>query len=214
MTALHIFDMDGTLLRGTTASLEIARQLGCIDDLLELEGQFARGEVTALGFGEAIARLWKELDDDTVGLVADAAPWITGIDEVWADITARGERSMLITMSPDFFATRLLGRGVDQVHASRFPGLPFSDTNLGISPLLPAHKVEHVETERRRLGLECTRCVAYGDSMSDAPLFRAIPHSVAVNADEALERSAAVAYQGDDLREAYEQGRALLDDAR
>ncbi|MFJ8650006.1 hypothetical protein ACIRNI_28280 [Streptomyces sp. NPDC093546] len=30
MSRLYVFDMDGTLLRGTTAGLEIARRLGCL----------------------------------------------------------------------------------------------------------------------------------------------------------------------------------------
>ena len=35
MSALHIFDMDGTLLRGTSASIEISRRLDCLEHLRE-----------------------------------------------------------------------------------------------------------------------------------------------------------------------------------
>ena len=47
--------------------------------------------------------------------------------------------------------------------------------------------------------------------MSDVPLFAVLENTVAVNADPALERAARVAYRGDDLREAYAHGRAMLD---
>ena len=47
--------------------------------------------------------------------------------------------------------------------------------------------------------------------MSDVPLFAVLQNTVAVNADAALERAARVVYRGEDLREAYAHGRALLD---
>ena len=46
--------------------------------------------------------------------------------------------------------------------------------------------------------------------MSDAPLFRSLRHTVAVNADEHLRDLAAATYVGDDLWPAYELGRSLL----
>jgi phosphoserine phosphatase len=42
------FDMDGTLLPGTTACLQIAREAGVENELTELEASFARGEITTL----------------------------------------------------------------------------------------------------------------------------------------------------------------------
>ena len=53
--------------------------------------------------------------------------------------------------------------------------------------------------------------MAYGDSMSDQPLFAALDNTVAVNADPALETAARVTYRGDDLRDAYTEARTLLD---
>lgn len=43
--------------------------------------------------------------------------------------------------------------------------------------------------------------VAYGDSMSDLPLFAALDNTVAVHADPALEVAARITYRGNDLRE-------------
>ena len=63
---------------------------------------------------------------------------------------------------------------------------------------------------RARPGLPRSRCVVYGDSMSDAPLFRRPAKTVAVNADHHLAELAAVSYCGGDLAGAYALGRVLL----
>src|SRR6266700_3857357 len=111
--------MDGTLLSGTTASLQIARHLGCAEDLVELEAQFAAGEIDTRGFAAAIHELWRNLTRQAVADVFGASPWLNGIQEVCADIRERGERSAVITMSPDF------SRGISLSSASmtwRHPG--------------------------------------------------------------------------------------------
>ena len=119
--------MDGTLLKGTTASVQIARYLGCAEELAVLEARFAAGELGTRGFAAAIHGLWRSLTRLAVAEVFGACPWLDGIPEVCADIRERGERSVVITMSPDFFARHLLELGFDEVVASRFPALPFRE---------------------------------------------------------------------------------------
>jgi phosphoserine phosphatase len=210
MTALHVFDMDGTLLRGTTASIELSRRLDRLEPLAGLEAGFAAERITAAEFAIEMRALWTELSAELVAEVVSASPWIDGIAEVCADIAQRRERSMLITMSPDFFAEHLLEFGIDVIAASRFPALPFSQAIDPAGILEPADKVRLTEEERLAHGLQPSDCVAYGDSMSDLPLFGLLENTVAVNADETLERAAAIAYRGENLREAYALARDLL----
>jgi len=99
--------MDGTLLRGTTASLQIAAAHGSKSELLALEAQFATGAIDTRGFAAAVHRLWADLTPATVVNAFTDSTWINGIAEVCADIRRRGERCVVITMSPDFFATHL-----------------------------------------------------------------------------------------------------------
>jgi phosphoserine phosphatase len=207
---LHVFDMDGTLLKGTTASLQIARHLGCVEDLADLEARFAAGGIDTRSFAAAIHELWGSLTQQAVADVVGTSPWLNGIAEVCADIRQRGERSVVITMSPDFFARHLLEFGFDDVAASVFPALPFREALDPAGILTPGDKVRIVEEMRERHGLPLSRCVAYGDSMSDAPLFRQLAKTVAVNADHHLAELAALSYRGDDLTDAYALGRALL----
>jgi phosphoserine phosphatase len=58
--------------------------------------------------------------------------------------------------------------------------------------LEPVDKGRLAEPERIARGPSPADCVAYGDSMSDLPPFRTLQNTVAVNADESLERVAVV----------------------
>lgn len=209
---LHVFDMDGTLLPGTSASLQIARHPGCTQALADLEARFAGGLIDTRGFAAAIHQLWGGLTPHNITEVFGASPWLRGLPEVCADIRQRGERSVVITMSPDFFARLLLTAGFDEVAASRFPSLPFREPLDPAGILTPADKVRIVDELRERHRLARAECVAYGDSMSDAPLFRHLSKTVAVNADHHLADLAAVSYRGDSLADAYALGRTLLTD--
>ncbi|GHG26894.1 HAD family hydrolase [Streptomyces filamentosus] len=206
---LHVFDMDGTLLRNTSAALEIAARLDCLDELRSLEAEFAAGAIDTRGFAAALYGLWRELTPAVVAETFDAAPWIGGLAEVLADIRGRGDRAVVVTMSPDFFATRLRGLGVDDVVASAFPPPPFRSAPDPAGILVPEDKVTAVDRLRTALGLDRDSCVAYGDSGSDVPLFSVLRHTVAVNASPALRALAGAGYEGDDLRAAYALGREL-----
>ncbi|MEV0716626.1 HAD-IB family phosphatase [Asanoa sp. NPDC050611] len=213
MTVLHVFDMDGTLLRGSSASLQIGVATGTVTQVAALEAAFVAGQIDTVGFARGVRELWRSLTLDIVATIYAGSPWLSGIREVCADIRSRGERSAVITMSPDFFARLLLDEGVDEVVASRFPAPPFSAPVDPAGILAPADKVRIVDSLLVRHGVPRSRCVAYGDSLSDAPLFTYLgtANTVAVNADAHLAHLAGVAYAGDDLLGAYAMGRALID---
>jgi len=203
--------MDGTLLPGTTASLALAATLGAVEDLHGLEGRLAAGALDTRGFAAAVHDLFATLTPDQVTATFTGARLLDRVAEVFADIRARGERSLVITMSPDFFARELLALGADAVHGSRFPVPPYAGVAFDPSGILtPDDKPALVSAALDAAGIPAERCVAFGDSMSDAPLFRALRHTVAVNADDHLRDLAAARYAGTDLWAAYELGRALL----
>ena len=210
MSRLHLFDMDGTLLRGS-ACLDLSRHMGQLERVNEIEEQWGLGNVGHVEFYELCLPLWAGLGDADVDDVFARSAWIDGIQEVWADISARGEYSAVITLSPQFFADRLLRWGLGSAHGAV--------VEAGIAPdpalvLTPEAKVAVAEELCARHGVGVDEVVAYGDSSSDVPLFRRLRHTVAVNATESLRDVAAVAYEGCDLREAYAAGRRLLDGAR
>ncbi|MBH5335904.1 HAD family phosphatase [Streptomyces pactum] len=204
MTRLHLFDLDGTLIHGSAAAVEISRQLGVEREIGELERDFAQGRLLPGDFAVRACELWSGLTEAQVAAAFEQAPWLAGIREVWADIRARGERCAVISLSPGFFVERLLDWGADAAHGSRWPSVPFREPVDPAGILNAAAKVRIADELCARYGLGRADCVAYGDSMSDAELFAVVPTSVAVNADHHVSGIASYAYTGRDLREAYE----------
>ncbi|MFI6603805.1 HAD family hydrolase [Nonomuraea sp. NPDC050536] len=211
MTALHVMDMDGTLLHGTTASIRLSRALACEHEVLALEEAFAAGRVTTREFAARLHQLWAELTEQIVAETFAAGPWLDGIADVVADIHSRGEHAAVITMSPGFYADHLCELGFDYVAGSRFPPLPMRQP-LDLAGILAPH--DKVPITRRLLAqyrVPSGRWVAYGDSLSDQQLFAQAPISVAVNAIPALAASATCAYTGASLIDAYMLARDHLD---
>ncbi|MEV8586892.1 HAD-IB family phosphatase [Streptomyces sp. NPDC051180] len=199
---LHLFDLDGTLIRGSAAAVEISRQLGVVEEIAALERGFLEG-LTPDEFAVRARELWGDLTVEQVAAAFDGAPWLAGIREVWADIRARGDRCAVISLSPDFFVERLLEWGVDTTHGSAWPAVPFRDAIHRPGILDAAAKVRIARELCAGYGMDPADCVAYGDSMSDAELFALVPDTVAVNADHHLAGLSRHSYAGGDLREAY-----------
>jgi HAD superfamily phosphoserine phosphatase-like hydrolase len=207
MTKLHIFDMDGTLLAGS-ACLELSRRAGHIDAVEEMEERWGRGELGHVEFYELLLPLWAELGEEDIEEVFAGSAWLEGIEEVWRDIEARGERSVVITMSPQFFAEKLLGLGLHEAFGAEVLAGGEVVPERVLTPEMKVYIATEV-LERRGHGSEDK--VAYGDSSSDVPLFEILDNTVSVNGSESLAEHAALAYRGNDLREAYRLGRLLLD---
>ncbi|MEW1719670.1 HAD-IB family phosphatase [Streptomyces sp. NPDC093109] len=204
---LHLFDLDGTLIRGSAAAVEISRQLGLSAEIAELEREFLSRRLEPGDFAVRARELWTELTTEQVAAAFEGAPWMTGIREVWSDIRARGDYCAVISLSPDFFVSRLLDWGAHATHGSRWPVLPFTEPVDRAGILTPSAKVKIANSLCAEFEVRMDDCVAYGDSMSDAEIFAVVPRSVAVNADHHLSGLATHAYTGGDLREVYELAR-------
>jgi phosphoserine phosphatase len=206
MPKLHIFDMDGTLLTGS-ACLELSRSVNQLEAVEAMEREWSLGRLDHVRYWIELLPLWEAMTDEHIDRAFEDSAWIDGIADVWRDIADRGEHSAVISMSPDFFVQRLTRWGLGTGHGCPITlGTPFDASTM----VEPETKVEIAKELMRRYDLTPDDCVAYGDSASDIPLFRALRHTVAVNASEALRELAAVTYEGGDLREAYAAGRALL----
>lgn len=110
------FDLDGTLLRGTTVSEFLARRLGHEDLLHDLEAQYAAGLISNAAVAEATADAFVGVSLTDVAHHLDAAPWMNHINDVVAALRARGCRVLLCTVTWRFAADYLGGRcGFDAV---------------------------------------------------------------------------------------------------
>ena len=206
----HVFDMDGTLLHGTSATVLLAAAHGQADAVDVLEERFAAGAVTTIDMARALHEMWGVVAPEIVRQAFTGAPVLTNIREVLADIRARDERACLITMSPDYFAEQFLDFGFDAVFASRFPRAV--DVPLDESAILhPKDKPRLAERFCAEHGLALGDAIAYGDSMSDVFLFDEVGIRVSVNGDHHLAERSDVAVEGTDLRVAYRAARELCD---
>jgi len=210
MARLHLFDLDGTLLRGTSSPVEISRQLGLEAETVALDEAISAGLIDPPEYATRVHALWAELTDTHVTAAFEAAPWLERIREVWAEIRERGEFCAVVSLSPSFFVERLIDWGAHAAHGSVFPAVPFTEPVDPAGVLTAAAKVDIADRLCREFGVARADCVAYGDSLSDKDLFGAVPVSVAVNADRHLSGLATHSYIGGDLWEAYEFVRHAL----
>ncbi|MCA0330838.1 MAG: HAD-IB family phosphatase [Actinobacteria bacterium] len=206
--ALHVFDMDGTLLAGS-ACLDLSARAGYLSSVEEMEEAWSRGEIGHVEFYDLLIPLWSELTAEDVDETFEKAVWIQGLREVLADIRLRGERSAVVSLSPHFFVQRLREWGLDYPFGA---GVEIGEPVVADKVFVPETKVSVVEDLLAALGLEEDRCVVYGDSSSDVPLFQRFTNNVAVNASASLLPFAHVTYEGLDLQGAYALGRSLLGD--
>ncbi|MFC9293252.1 HAD family hydrolase [Streptomyces sp. NPDC057011] len=204
MTLLHLFDLDGTLMFGSAAPVEISRQLGLSAEIAELERSFGAQEIGPQEFSVAAHALWAELTPAHVRAAFDGSPWLAGIQEVWREIRERGDYCAVISLSPSFFVELLLEWGAHAAHGSVFPEVPFTRAMDVSGILTPEGKVTVADRLCAQFGVSRDDCVAYGDSATDAVLFEAVRVSVAVNARPHLAARATHVYEGRDLREAYQ----------
>ncbi|MFI1366957.1 HAD family hydrolase [Streptomyces griseochromogenes] len=209
MARLHLFDLDGTLLHGTTAPVEISRQLGREAETVALDRAIAEGRIGPPEYATEVYGLWADLTEAHVSAAFEGAPWLARIREVWAEIRSAGDFCAVVSLSPSFFVERLLGWGAHAAHGSRFPSVPFTERVDPAGVLSSAAKVTVADRLCQEFGVSRADCVAYGDSLSDKDLFAAVPVSVAVNADGHLAGIATYSYKGRDLWDAYELVRAV-----
>ncbi|AVH57711.1 MULTISPECIES: HAD family hydrolase [Streptomyces] len=204
MARLHLFDLDGILLHGSTAPVEISRQLGLETETVALEQAISAGLIGPPEYATQVHALWVELTAAHVTAAFEGAPWMSGIQDVWAESRTNGDYCAVISLSRSFFVERLTAWGAHAAYGSRFPAVPFTEPLDPAGVLSSAAKVQIADRLCEKLGVSQADCVVYGDSLSDKDLFGAVPVSVAINADRYLEGLATHSYVGRDLWDAYE----------
>ncbi|MFK4099584.1 HAD family hydrolase [Streptomyces sp. NPDC019531] len=204
MARLHLFDLDGTLLHGTSAPVEISRQLGLESETVALDQAIGAGLIGPPEYAQQVYALWASLTEAHIVAAFDEAPWLARIRDVWSEIRGRGDYCAVVSLSPSFFVDRLIGWGAHAAHGSRFPAVPFTESLDPAGVLSAAAKVLIADRLCEQFGVTRADCIAYGDSSSDKDLFAAVPISVAVNADHHLSDISTHSYKGMDLWEAYE----------
>lgn len=198
---LACFDLDGTLVKGTTTGQHLATKLGHADVMSQIEQAYAAGLVTNTDVAAMDGRHYRGLTSSDVEAMIDDIPVIEGIAQTVRWLDARGMPSVICTLAWRF---------VGEVFAERYGFIASSGPTLRIGPDGRfTGEVESDFTERDKpafvgslcdtLGIEMSQVFHVGDSRSDIPLFEAVGYSVALNASREAKATASVALEADSL---------------
>lgn len=190
---LACFDLDGTLVRGTSVSQHLADRVGSSEEMAELERRYAAGEISNSVVAEQQARAYAGMPlSEIVEMLADI-PCIEGIDTTIAALRERGIESLLCTVTWRFAAGEF-GR--------RHGFVAVSGTEIELEDGVPTgaidrhfdewDKLAFVESYCEANSISLSECIAVGDSRSDLPLFQAVGFSVALNATAEARAAATV----------------------
>lgn len=206
MKRLYAFDMDGTLLLDTTASLEIAKVTNTQEELFLLEDSFRNKKINTKEFARSLFTLFfskdKTIEKDILQVAFELSPKLKNISSVVQQIKQNNDIPILITMSPNFFADFFYSYGFVHVFASYFPQNIFESFDEN-KILTPQDKPRICIELCQKYNLDFKETVALGDSMSDYPLFKELTHTVSVNGDKKISSMAKYNYKGNDLEELF-----------
>jgi phosphoserine phosphatase len=202
--AIAAVDLDGTLIRGTTACRHLGEWIGHRDVIDDLERRFAAGEIdsSAVAEGDAPYYAGKALANVADRMVS--APCIEDIQAGVALLRATGVLPLITTVTWTFAA---------QCFANLFGFAAVSGCVMGVDEVgvlsgkvlqhfEPADKVRFVERYCHELGVTTRDVVAIGDGRSDIPLFEVAGFSVALNASAEARACASVAVDSNSFLDA------------
>jgi phosphoserine phosphatase len=195
------FDVDGTLVPGTSSSVFLAGFLGHRDELAEAEDAYAAGVLDNRRVSELDAAGWAGAPEEHVRGWLDGLPLVPGIAETVAWCRRHGLVPVLATLAWSPVGSYL----ADRFGFRAFSGPRLETTNGRFTGRVARHFDEYDKRDfalawARDLGVESRHCGAVGDSRSDLPLFASVGLSVAFNGSAGARAAATAAVEDDDLR--------------
>lgn len=209
------FDLDGTLVRGSSVLEHVGGLLGYRREAEELTRAYNSFKLDNHAVTEAAAHFFAGQRPSDVSLLLRDLPTIGGIAESLVALRRRGIVCLLCTITFRFAAEYFSNRfGFDSV-----TGCELEVSDAGV---YTGRVGRHVEAEEKRdfVVAECQlrgwspRAAVYvGDSRSDIPTFGVVGFSVALNASRETEEAATTAVRSNDLRDALAAVPGLLGDS-
>ncbi|WP_310604237.1 HAD family hydrolase [Anaerosporobacter sp.] len=185
------FDMDGTLIKGTTSNLFYAKLLNVEDKVIQLENELKAGRIDSNIFMVSVSEIMDKLTVDYIKEHFDLLPIVDGIAETVNTLKEAGIKPIIVTTSNILFAECFKEKyGFDEVFGTVHEVLKDGTVGIGTTVCSSKHKIEHVQSIVESLGGNMEDVFAVGDSFSDVPLFEKVGFSVAFNHDETLEGKA------------------------
>jgi len=200
---LACFDLDGTLVYGTSTCLHLAKKLGHLEHLRHLEARYASGEVSNSEVADGDGPYYAGLSVELISAHLEDIPIVKGVSAVVAKLNTLGIESLICTVTWRF-AARIFATRYGFVDAS---GVEMHVDEMGaltgrVSKYFDEFdKLEFVKAHCADRRIPLSQVFAVGDSRSDIPLFGAVGFSVALNASPAAKAAASVAIESDNLND-------------
>ena len=203
---LVCFDVDGTLVPGTSSSQFLAAHLGHLSELAAAESGYARGEISNHDVSVLDAAGWRGATPTQVKAWLTDLPLIDGLEEVVDWCHKRDLLTILGTLAWAPVGSYLRQRFGFQEACG--PELALSDGHF--TGCVASHFDEHDKRDfvlrlASQKGLSTAQCAAIGDSRSDFPTFEVVGLSIALNATPDLQAAADELVNGSDLRDVLPQ---------
>ena len=201
MRAAVFFDVDGTLVPGTSSSQHLATYLGHLDSLRIAEDAYAAGTMDNREVSVLDARGWHQRTEAEVREFLADLPLVEGISEVVEWCSANEVAAYLATLAWEPVGRYLCARfGFAGACGPRLCQRDGAYTGTVEQHFDEFDKRNFALQTAASLGLPPLGCAAVGDSRSDLPLFAEVGCSVGFNASEAVRAVATASVGGSDLR--------------
>jgi phosphoserine phosphatase len=201
MRAVAFFDVDGTLVPGTSSAVHLAGYLGHAEAVAEAEAGWDAGLLEARYVEELDARGWAGTSEVQIREWLTALPLVDGIAEVveWCvdhdvipALATLAWHPVGVYLCETFGFVEACGPALE-VRDGIYTGIPLTSYDSEV-------KRDFAQRFAAERGFSLDRCVAVGDSLSDLPLFADVGLAVAFNATERARALADVEVTGRDLR--------------
>lgn len=194
---LVVFDMDGTLIPGQTASQNIGNETNTLSKVHRLEAAYRQGICTPAQFATELHETWSEYPG-CYRKAFENSVLLKGITPAVETLHSLGYATCLITMSPLAYAINFAE--FEFVFGSQPPHSIISPDD---KPLIAKQLANSMNISNKSL-------IAVGDSSSDIPLFKMASYSLAVNGDSDIEALASHSYRGGCLEQAITKLSSVL----
>lgn len=206
------FDLDGTLVSGTSTGQFLAEKIGHVKEIIEAESLYQKGKISNAEVAELDAKYYQGY---TVGDIHDFLEGISTVEHIAETVSylaAKGIPSLICTLA---------WQCVAEYFAKRYGFVAWSGPELCVdangvftgdvrSHFDETDKPTFVADYGKQHGASLSEVFHVGDSRSDIPLFGQVGFSVALNADAPAKSAASTSLDSESLMDVL----ALVPDLR
>jgi phosphoserine phosphatase len=195
------FDLDGTLVSGTSTGQHLAVKIGHAKKMAEIEELYRKGEVSNAEVAALDGEYYKGYTVPEIHHFLEDIPVVDHINETVAFLASKGIPALVCTLAwsfvAEFFAKKYgfagwSGPTLQTDHNAVFTGKVLADFHETDKPAFV-----DVYCYQNNIGMSDVFHV--GDSRSDVPLFKAAGFSIAFNGDDLARSVASVSIESDSL---------------